>query len=325
MSSMSCKECKIDIAVCLDKGFVMPTGVMMYSVCVNNQDVDIDFHVLIDESVTDEDQQDLKDIANKFSGKKVHYYTIERQSSISFPLKLNHVTQSTYYRLFLSDILPSTIEKVLYLDGDLIVRHSLLPLWHTDINDYAVGAAKDVVDRDVRIYNRLSYPQEKGYFNAGVLLINLKYWRDNDITKDCIRYIHDYPDRILYVDQDVLNVVLQDKKLIIPIKYNIQAGFLKKFPFCDKWENDPEVNIGMKDPVIVHFTERWKPWYIDLPFFHPYRSTFLKYQKQTKWKNYFYDRRSLYMKMRNGIGDILRKMGIKKQKNTRFLNIPPID
>lgn len=322
---MSSKEYKIDIAVCLDKGFVMPTGVMMYSVCVNNQDVDIDFHALIDESVTEEDQQDLKDIVNKFSGKRVHCYTVERQSVISFPSKVKHLTLSTYYRLFLPDILPSTIEKVLYLDGDLIVRHSLLPLWHTDIVNYAVGAAKDVADGDVTIYNRLRYPQEKGYFNAGVLLINLKYWRDNDIRKDCIRYIHDYPDRIFFVDQDVMNVVMQDKKLIIPIKYNFQTGFLRKNFCCDTWKHDSEVNVGMKDPIIVHFTEASKPWYIDLSFFHPFRSTFLKYQSQTQWNNICYDRRSLYMKMRNIIGAYLRKMGVKKQVSSIFLSIPPID
>ena len=322
MRSMSCKYCKIDIAVCFDKGFVMPTGVMMYSVCVNNQDVDIDFHVLIDESVTEKYQQDLKDIADKFSGKRVHYYTIERLSAVSFPSKVKHVPQSTYYRLFLSDILPSTIEKVLYLDGDIIVRHSLLPLWHINMDGYAIGAAKDAAGGDVAIYNRLSYPPEKGYFNAGVLLINLKYWRDNDVKKDCIRYIHDFPDRIFYQDQDVLNVVLQDKKLIFPIKYNFQAGFLKKVSCCDKRGYDSE---GIKDPVIVHFTEAWKPWYIDLPFSHPYRSTFLKYQSQTKWKNCCYDRRSFYMKMRNCIGDFLRKMRVKKQISNIFLSIPPID
>ena len=316
---------KIHIAVCLDKGFVMPTGVMMYSVCVNNQDADIDFHVLIDDSVTEEDQQDLKDIANKFSGKRVHYYTIDRQSAISFPLKVKHITQSTYYRFFLPDILPSTIGKVLYLDGDLIVRHSLLPLWHTDIVDYAVGAAKDTADGDVTIYNRLSYPQEKGYFNAGVLLINLKYWRDNDVKKDCINYSHDYSDRLLFQDQDVMNVVMQDKKRIIPIKYNIQTNFLKKVPFCEKWEHDPELNIGMKDPVIVHFTGSLKPWYVDLPFPHPYRSTFLKYQSQTKWKNYCCYHKSFYKRMKNGIGDLLRKMGVKKQTSNIFLTIPPID
>lgn len=59
---------KTHIAVCLDKGYVMPTGVMMFSVCVNNQDVDIDFHMLLDESVQEKEQQDLKDVVTRFQG-----------------------------------------------------------------------------------------------------------------------------------------------------------------------------------------------------------------------------------------------------------------
>ena len=76
----------IHIAVCLDKDFVMPTGVMMYSACVNNQDVDIVFHVLIDESVTEEEQRDLKETINMFQGKKMLFYPTNCLSAIDFPL-----------------------------------------------------------------------------------------------------------------------------------------------------------------------------------------------------------------------------------------------
>ena len=112
---------KIHIAVCLDNGYVMPTGVLMYSACVNNQDVDIDFHVLIDESVDDKGQKDLNDTINKFHGKRAVFYSLKSMTTSSFPLIKEHLTRAAYYRLFLSDILPSAIDKVLYLDGDIIV------------------------------------------------------------------------------------------------------------------------------------------------------------------------------------------------------------
>ena len=59
------------IALCLDRGYVMPTGVMMYSVCANNLDAEIDFHVVIDESVTDKDKKDIEDTIFPFEGKKI--------------------------------------------------------------------------------------------------------------------------------------------------------------------------------------------------------------------------------------------------------------
>ena len=316
---------KIHIAVCLDKGYVIPTGVLMYSVCVNNQDVDIDFHVLIDESVDEKGQKDLVDTINKFQGKRALFYSLKSITALSFPLVKKHLTRAAYYRLFLSDILPPTIEKVLYLDGDIIVRHSLLPLWNTDLTNYAVGTVMDVCDGDIKIYNRLRYPYQKGYFYSGVLLINLKFWRDNHIEKEFVEYLSHYHERIKQEDQDVMNVVLQDKKFTLPVKYNLQTAFLRKVPSWDYWKHESEVKMGVEDPVIVHFTSKWKPWFSDLQFPHPYRSTFWKYQCQTKWKNCSLDRRSQYMKIRNYIGDIFRKKGLKKRMDSIFLDIPPID
>ena len=146
---------RVHIAVCLDNEYVMPTGVLMYSACVNNQDVDIDFHVLIDESVNEEEQKDLKDTISRFHGKRAIFYALKSMTALSFPLVKKHLTRAAYYRLFLSDILPSAIEKVLYLDGDIIVRHSLLPLWNADVSNYAAGTVMDVCDGDIKIYNRL--------------------------------------------------------------------------------------------------------------------------------------------------------------------------
>lgn len=315
---------KIHIAVCLDNGYVMPTGVLMYSACVNNQDVDIDFHVLTDESVDEKGQKDLIDTINKFQGKRALFYSLKSITALSFPLVKKHLTRAAYYRLFLSDILPSTIEKVLYLDGDIIVRHSLLPLWNTDITNYAAGAVMDVCDGDIKIYNRLRYPYRKGYFNSGVLLINLRYWRDNNIVTEFTEYLNAYPERIMQEDQDVMNVVLQDKKLTLPVKYNLQTSFLGNDPCWDYWKYESEMKMAIEDPVIVHFTSKWKPWYDYLPYPHPYRDTFFKYLCQTKWKNCRFDHRPFYMKIRNIIVNVLIKNGIIKNRNP-FIGISPID
>ena len=317
---------KIHIAVCLDKGYVMPTGVMMHSICVNNQDVDIDFHVLIDESVTEEGQQDLREVLVKFQGKRVLFYSVRSMSALNFPLvNYNHLTRAAYYRLFLSDILPVTIEKVLYLDGDIIVRHSLLLLWNTDLTNHAIGVAIDSNEGKIEKYYRLRYSYKKGYFNSGVLLINLKYWRDNHIVQEFVEYLNKYPERIIHEDQDVMNAVLKDIKLSIPVKYNFQSGFLKKEPGWDYWGYKNEVDAGMNDPVIVHFSQGWKPWYKNLRYSHPYKNTFLKYQSQTKWKNINYDHRTLSVKIRNCIGNILRKIGAKKRHSCPFIDVAPID
>lgn len=319
-------EEKIHVAVCLDKDYVMPTGVMMYSACVNNQDVDIDFHVLVDESVTETDQKDLKDSVSKFQGKSVLFYPVKSMKTFSFPLITKRLTQAAYYRLFLSEILPLSLNKVLYLDGDTIVRHSLLPLWNTALTNYAVGVIMDVSDGDIRIYNRLKYPYTKGYFNSGVLLINLGYWRDNKIVENFVDYIKNYPERIMQEDQDVLNAVLQDKKFILPVKYNLQTAFLRMVSMFDYWKYEKEVKGAITDPTIVHFTEKDKPWIVNTHDAHPFSSTWFKYQNMTKWRGIRYEHRTKRQRIRNYVGDILRKVGVLPQlKKSYYIEIPPID
>lgn len=313
----------MDIAACCDKSFLMPTGVMMYSVCVNNPDVDIDFHIVIDESVADAEKKDLVDNISRFKGKKCNFYHVSNQLTASFPLiKGIHISRAAYYRLYLSEILPQTLDKVLYLDGDIIVRHSLLPLWNTELTaEYAIGVVIDWAEKQQEIYDRLGYPLQKGHFNSGVMLISLAYWRTHDVVKDCVRFLESYPERIVFVDQDVLNVVLQDKKLMIPVKYNFQTGFLRKVREWYVEKYDEEVKEGQNAPVIVHFTEANKPW---LRCFnpHPFRSTFVLYQNKTKWKGVKYDRRSFKCRVMDCMRTLLVML---KLKSSAYIDVKALD
>ena len=122
---------RLDIVACTDKWFVMPTGVMMLSVCKNNPNVDVVFHVVTNNDVTAQDRHDLGKVVSAYNGKSVVFYSFrDFFKSESFPLGENkyNMTESTYFRLYIGEILPKTVDRVLYLDGDIIVRQSLLPL-----------------------------------------------------------------------------------------------------------------------------------------------------------------------------------------------------
>ena len=74
------------------------------------------------------------------------------------------------------------------------------------------------------------YSPSLGYFNAGVLLVNLRYWRENNLSESFFEIINKYPERLRYHDQDVLNIVLKEIKLTLPLKYNVQHGYFFKDP-----------------------------------------------------------------------------------------------
>ena len=299
----------MEIAACTNHRFIMPIGVMMHSVCRNNNDLEVRFHVIVDESVTEEDKQDLKDVAE---GNSIQFYTVDSRIFSSMPLT-EVFSPATYYRLLLPKILPEDLHKVLYLDCDLIVRHSLLSLWETDVDGYALAAVTDNSESDIVIYNRLRYSPSLSYFNAGVLLINLDYWRTNSIDDEIESFIKNHLDRIHYVDQDILNYVLREKKKILPIKYNTQTCFLwvPERALYDYWKYEKEILEAREDPIIVHYIGL-KPWIEGSN--HPYKSTFVKYQDETKWKGCIWKvpQRPFMVKVRSHLKNILKEMGLIK-------------
>lgn len=323
------KNIRMDIVACADNRFVMPTGVMMQSVCVNNPEANIVFHIIVDDTVSNEDRHDLECVVSSFDGKSVMFYAANNDLLCrSFPqgYRTYYITKAAYYRLYIAEFLPKTIEKVLYLDGDVIVRHSLLPLWNLDISQYAIAGAYDGSSGLIEFYNRLKYPAHLGYINSGVLLINLKYWREHNVLKLFGEYMNEHSEYIKYHDQDVLNVVFCDKKELFPLKYNLEHYFLLGNT-CDYdyWKLEAEVLDARKDPVIVHYTGPFKPWekYQRCP--HPLRSSFYKYQNQTKWKGVKYERRPLKMRLVNFIADTLRMLKLKSPWDYAYIDIDPID
>lgn len=324
----------MDIVACTDRWFVMPTGVMILSVCINNPDVDIIFHVVVNSDVTDQDKLELENIVSVYSGKSIRFYSFkENFLSETFPSGENkyNITETTYFRLYIGELLPKTIDKVLYLDGDIIVRHSLLPLWSESLEGCPLAAVCDGYEGEIEFYNRLKYPPYLGYFNAGVLLINLKYWRENQVIKLFKDYMDGNFERIKFHDQDVLNAVFSEKKRRLPILFNLQDKFLYKEPKYDYWKYEEEVLEARKDPVVVHFTG-CKPWEKFQIYPHPYRSLFYKYQDLTIWKGVIYDRRpktNWKSKIFNVIYSILIRLKINKHSNPAmssvFLDFSPVE
>jgi len=316
----------IHIVACLDKGYVMPTGVMIYSACANNPDSDIDFHMVVDESVSDNDKKDLIDTISQFEGKRGFFYSVNSHLYKIFPLtNFKWLTRATYYRILLPEILPDSVRKVIYIDGDCIIRHSLIPLWRTDISEIAIGAVFNAFEGQIERFNRLRYSPDLGYFNAGVLLINIDYWRKHNVVNSLTDYIYRYPERIAFEDQDVMNVVLKDSKKSLPPKYNFQTDMLRCTPCFHYWKYEEELKEAIADPVIIHFTSREKPWYKYMRNPHPYKSSFVKYQNQTKWKGVKIEKRFLKVRSRNYIGDILRFIKILPPIRPRYIELSPID
>ena len=312
----------MNIVCCTDHNYVMPTGVMICSVCVNNHQSKVDFHVICNDDVTDEDKVDLTNIVNQYNH-RIFFYSVNIQVPECFTVNKEgqpkHITISSYYRLFLVQILPSDIDKVLYLDCDVVVRHSLQEMYNTDIEDFAVGVVTDMGDGNLNFYNYLRYSPKYGYFNSGVLLINLSYWKKNNILEEFVNFATQYPERIILHDQDIMNFVLKDKKKQLPLTYNFQHGFLFK-KLGISWEYEDELKEAIKNPYVLHFTGV-KPWIQGCD--HPYKNEFMKYKKMTKWNG-----TPLWKAPRKTFRSIIKKIlidwGVLRDMKPTFISVSPL-
>lgn len=277
----------INIVCSTDNNFVMPCGIMLYSLCKNNRDTDINIYIIIDQSVTEDNKRKLENTTSTFANCTCNFCLIDGNFFNSFP-KLgedtpkDYITKATYYRIFLTKVLPENVEKCLYLDCDIIINSSLKPLWDIDINDVALAATPDCGEGLIEKYNRLRYPQSKGYFNAGVLFVNLCYWRKHDALNRMLLFIKEHRDWIRLHDQDVLNRVFYEEKKYLPIRYNLQDGYLREYANYEIRKYKEDIQEALQNPCIIHFTD-FKPWWNSCE--NPMAHFFHEYKKETTWSD----------------------------------------
>ena len=193
----------------------------------------------------------------------------------------------------------------------MIIMSSLSELWNTDISHYALAAVTDMSESKHN-FERLGYNKELGYFNAGLLLINLAYWREINAKSLFWDLIKRSPERIKFHDQDVLNICFKDDKKMLPFKWNFQDGFIYKPELMelDEKKYHQQLIETRQNPIIIHYTSMAKPWHVEC--LNPYKKYFLKYLKQTPWKTYKIKRRFAYNPLKQHLGFFLRILHLRK-------------
>lgn len=279
----------MNIVLATDNNFVQHCGVAMVSVLKNNQDIKL---YLLTEGLTTINEKVLNKLVNDNGGELsicrvpsdiVKYFPMSKMAS-------SHISIATYYRLFITSLLPESVEKAIYLDCDMVVRGSLDELWKTDLDGYALGAVYQNLEwsDNEKSWSRLNIKRECGYFNAGTLLFNLKYLREYKFQEKAIRFINENFDNIVSHDQDVLNAMFYDKTKPLSCKWNFTPLFmqinLQDLNFPQKYDYKHEVSSTLFSPVIIHFVSKPKPWQYGCT--NKYKSEYYKYLKMTIWKDF---------------------------------------
>ncbi|RZK45188.1 MAG: glycosyltransferase family 8 protein [Hymenobacter sp.] len=238
----------IHLALAFDQNFIIPFYVTITSILENNKKNTIFFHVIAT-GISEEEQQKIEYYVAE-SNANIKFYKIDLALAESFPISSPHFTAATYYRLFFPALVPANVQRLLYLDVDIVVNKDLLKFYELEIGNFVLAAA---LDPGMKVRPELNIVQHDSYFNAGVLLINIEKWRRLNITDKAIQYIIDYPERILHDDQDALNAVLINNWFRIDKKLNLQRLSVPNV-------SREHLKSFIEGVVIIHYTSYDKPW-----------------------------------------------------------------
>ena len=180
---------------------------------------------------------------------------------------IDYLPLVSFFRLKLSSLLPN-IDKVIYLDPDIIVNSSLAGLFNIDIDNYYCGGVLDINHK--KLGKQINLKTENSYINSGMLLINLKKWRDENAEKQFNECAKHYIKEIAFGDQDLINMCFDGKILILDYKWNMQVVNL-----CCRSEFTDKFNI-------IHYTGSSKPW--KFGSYVPLKKYYFEALKLTGWK-----------------------------------------
>jgi lipopolysaccharide biosynthesis glycosyltransferase len=235
------------IAIAFDHHYLQPFYALITSLFVNNEKHSIHLHTIASGISIFEKQNIELFVKEKHS--QITFYTIDEQLVNRFVL-VNKWTPVVYYRLFFPLLVPANVSRLLYVDTDTVIVGDIRVLFSEDLIGFPLGA---VYDNYVKTQPLIGVDKEGEYFNSGVLLMDLKRWKEQNITQKAVEYLHQYPERILFVDQCALNAVLKKNWKALPEKYNLI------FSYIPEGLSRYDIQTFLLDKVIIHYTLH-RPW-----------------------------------------------------------------
>ena len=251
----------MNILVSCDTNYIKPLKTMFYSLFLTNK-TNIDIYIM-HSSISDENIKLLEDFVKEQSNNKSRLINVRVEDEFSGALTTFYYTSEMYYRLLAYKYLPEDLDRVLYLDPDILVLNSLETLYESDFCDNLFMAAIHTIPT-VQSANkaRLKVTSEKSdivnYYNSGILMINLARARQNSYEDKIVKYINSTPKAgLMMPDQDLLNVVFRKEiRGISELKYNYDARRFSAYKLMYNYD----IEDVMAKTSILHFCGKRKPW-----------------------------------------------------------------
>lgn len=259
-----------------DGDFLLGSEISMASVASNNPSIRFHFH-LFSNDILHLDQQKMVELAEQHA-LKITLYTLDNDYFAQLPT--NRLWSSAiYYRFIMAEILAQTTSTMLYLDADVVCQGDIRALLDVDFANNVVAA---VPERDAAWWAHQAEVLEcnalaQGYFNSGVMLINLDAWRSEAVYEHILRLAADPQQqaKLTFYDQDLLNLALVDKKMFLNSVYNTQYSLNYEL-------NEAKRKSFTSTCIFMHFIGPTKPWHLWAQY--PSAQAFQLAKAHSPWK-----------------------------------------
>lgn len=238
-----------------DENYLFCLNVMLTSLLHHNPEHFFRVY-LLQTSIRDEQLEETKQVL----GTQGELFSIQmNDAELKDAPTTERYPKEIYYRIFAARYLPDSIDRVLYLDPDVIVNHSVEELYTLPMDHYYFAAASHVGELLSKVNQlRLEMSEESLYINSGVMLMNLELLRREQNVEDVFRFVRKHKNSLLLPDRDIISGLYGTK--IYPLdafRYNMTE---RLFALYAPFEKELNMEWIRENSVIIHYCGRGKPW-----------------------------------------------------------------
>ncbi|GCF95644.1 universal stress protein A [Enterococcus florum] len=276
---------KITVVSSSNDAFSPHVSALFVSVLENakNPKVTFDFYV-IDDEISIASKRLMRETIKAYSNASLYFLTIDKKY-FEDVVESDRIPQTAYYRIAIPELFRNKgLERILYLDCDMIALTDISDLWNVDLTGYTLAAVEDA-----GFHHRLEKmgieTKSNLYFNSGFMLINMEKWLEENITNRVLQFIQDNPEKLRFHDQDALNAILHDQWLQLHPKWNAQSYIMKREVEHPKAEGEQQYFETRRNPQIIHYSGHIKPWSEE--FISPLKKYYQRYSDMTAFSENF--------------------------------------
>ena len=273
----------LNIAYSCNDAYIQHTGISIISLFEINKAFDFINIYFIEKKVSPENLILLDEIVKSYN-RNLIVIPFDRLCAKLEINALGRHAETVYAKLFFSGI--EGVDKIIYIDSDTIINSSLYDFWEIDLGTNLIGGVQTT---SVKAKKELELIHSDKFINDGVVLVNLKEFRIQNIERKFIECIASYNGNPPVLSEGVINKVCKGKIKIIHPKYNLMTGLLaykeNMFQKIEDFYSDEILKEAIQNPVIIHYLSDFynRPW--DVNCTHPMKDRYLYYKSISHWKD----------------------------------------